>query len=142
MFAYLGCRTFASSIYSPGYPEVADEFKVSSTVSLLGLSLYTLGLAFGPALAAPLSETYGRLVIYRVSAPACGIFIVGAGFAKNFTALALVRFFAGFFGSPALSIGGGTIADMWQPSDRGPAACVYVLAPFLGPAVGMIANEN
>lgn len=52
--------TFGSSVYTPGYPEVMEKFNVSSTVALLGLSLYVLGLGFGPVLAAPISETKGR----------------------------------------------------------------------------------
>lgn len=40
--------TFGSSVYTPGYPEVIEQFKVSSTVAILPLSLYVLGLAFGP----------------------------------------------------------------------------------------------
>jgi len=39
--------TFGSSVYTPGYPEVAQEFGVSSTAALVPLSVWTLGLGFG-----------------------------------------------------------------------------------------------
>ena len=128
--------TFGSSVYSPGVSEVSEKFDVSLTVSLLGLSLYVLGLAFGPMIAAPLSETRGRLAVYRLSIPFAAAFTLGAGLSQNMVSLAVCRFFAGFFGSPCLAIGAGTIADIWPPVNRALATSVYLLAPFLGPALG------
>ncbi len=103
LFAFI--VTFASSVYTPGYPEVMIRFHVSSTVALLGLSLYVLGLAFGPVLAAPISETFGRRVVYLTSLPLAALFSLGAGLSQNFASLIICRFWAGFFGSPVLAVG-------------------------------------
>ena len=130
--------TFGSSVYTPGYPEVMERFNVSSTVALLGLSLYVLGLAFGPVLAAPISETKGRRVVYLVSLPLGALFVLGAGFSNSFASLAITRFFAGFFGSPVLAVGAGTNVDIWQPIHRAVATSAFLLAPFLGPAVSRL----
>lgn len=113
-----------------------ERFHVSSTVALLGLSLYVLGLAFGPVLAAPISETRGRKVVYRVSLPLAAFFTLGAGFSQNMASLAVTRFFAGFFGSPTLAVGAGTNVDLWLPVHRAVASGLFLLAPFLGPALG------
>ena len=125
-----------SSIYSSGTNEVSEWFGVSTTVSLLGISMYCLGLSFGPVLAAPLSETFGRSIVYRVSLPLAALFTIGCALAQNMATIIICRFFAGFFAAPALSIGGGTIADIYHPSSRGVAMSLFLLAPFLGPAVG------
>lgn len=128
--------TLGSSVYTPGYPEVEKRFNVSPTVALLSLSLYVLALGFGPVLAAPISETLGRRVVYLVSAPIAALFTLGAGFSNSFAALAITRFFAGFFGSPVLAVGAGTTVDMWAPVHRAAATAAFLLAPFLGPAIG------
>ena len=128
--------TFGTSVYTPGYPDVVRKFNVSSTAAVLPLSLYTLGLAFGPVLAAPISETLGRRVVYLVSLLVSALFTLGAGFSKTFAALLITRFFAGFFGSPVLAVGGGTNVDIWAPVDLAAATAVFMLAPFLGPAIG------
>ena len=128
--------TLGSSIYTPGLPEIQDEFHVSSTVALLGLSLYVLGLAFGPVLAAPLSETLGRKAVYLISLPLASLFTLGAGFSHTFASLIICRFFAGFFGSPTLAVGAGTNADIWPPMHRAVATSLFVLAPFAEPALG------
>ena len=128
--------TFGTSVYTPGYPEVMKQFHVSSTVALLGLSLFVVGLAFGPVLAAPISETKGRKVVYLVSLPLAALFTLGAGFSSSFAALAVTRFFAGFFGSPVLAVGAGTNADVWAPIHRAVTSSTFILAAFLGPALG------
>lgn len=48
--------TCTSSIYSLTYEQLMDEFHCSQEVATLGLSLFVLGLAFGPIFLAPLSE--------------------------------------------------------------------------------------
>ncbi|KAI9828949.1 MAG: hypothetical protein M1819_006448 [Sarea resinae] len=130
--------TFATSVYTPGITSVMARFHVSETVGLFGLCFYTLGLGCGPIIAAPLSETYGRSIVYRVSLPIFALFILGSGLAQNCTTLVVCRFMAGVFGGPALSVGGGTIADIWPRSLRAPATNFYALAPFLGPAIGPV----
>ncbi len=128
--------TFGSSVYTPGVKDVQKQFGISTTAAILGLSLYVLGLAFGPILAAPISETRGRRVVYIVSLPLAALFTLGAGFSQNFASLAICRFFIGFFGSPVLAVGGGTNVDLWAPIHRAIATSTFLLAPFLGPALG------
>ncbi|KAI9813299.1 MAG: hypothetical protein M1827_004241 [Pycnora praestabilis] len=130
--------TFASSIYTPGYPYVMKQFHVSSTVSLLGLSLYLLGLAFGPMIAAPLSETHGRKFVYLTTMPIFVLFTLGAGFANNLASLLVCRFIAGMFGSPPLAVGAGSIADLFVPERRAVPSTLFIMTPFLGPAIGPI----
>ena len=43
------------------------EFNVSKEVTVLGLSLFVMGLGLGPLLVGPLSEVYGRNIVYQVS---------------------------------------------------------------------------
>ena len=107
-------------------------------MALLPLSLYVLGLAFGPVLAAPISETLGRRVVYFVSSPIAALFTLGAGFSNTFAALTITRFFAGFFGSPVLAVGAGTNVDIWLPVHRAAATSAFLLAPFLGTAIGPV----
>lgn len=126
-----------SSAYAPGAKATGQQFHVSETVSLLGISLFCLGLAFGPMIGAPLSETAGRLIVYRLGLPIATLFLIGAATSKNIASEVICRFFAGVFGSPALSVGGGTMADMWPPARRGPATALFVMAPFMGPCIGM-----
>ncbi|KAF4543072.1 Sugar transporter [Lasiodiplodia theobromae] len=128
--------TLASSIYTPGRSEVQAEFGVSSTVAILPFSFYTLGLAFGPLIASPCSENFGRRAVYFVCTPIFALFTLGAGFSQSIASLTVCRFFAGCFGSPALSVGNATLSDVWAPHERAIPMAIIVCAPFLGPTLG------
>ncbi|KAL2071149.1 hypothetical protein VTL71DRAFT_12384 [Oculimacula yallundae] len=130
--------TLGSSIYTPAYSVIMAKWNVSSTVALLPLTLYVLALGFGPILAAPLSETYGRHKVYLISAPLGALFTMGAGFSQNVQTLCILRFFAGLAFSPALAIGAGSIADVNKPEHRAVPSALYITSPFLGPALGPV----
>ena len=87
-------------------------------------------------IAAPLSETLGRRAVYFSCLPIFSLFIIGAGFSKTFASLVVCRFFAGVFGSPPLSVGAGTAADLYPTAKRGLVTAFFTLAPFLGPVLG------
>lgn len=46
---------------------VSKEFGISHIVTILAISLFIEGLGLGPLLVGPLSEVYGRNIVYRVS---------------------------------------------------------------------------
>lgn len=108
-------------------------------MSLLPFSLYVYGLAFGPMISAPISEVFGRRLIYLLMSPISLLFILGAGFANNLATLLICRFFAGLIGASPLAVGAGTIMDIWgagQLSSR--AIIIFMSTAFLGPALGSL----
>ncbi|KAJ4364394.1 hypothetical protein N0V83_008988 [Neocucurbitaria cava] len=128
--------TFASSVFTPGIEAAATELKSTDLIATLAFSIYQLGLAFGGPFAAPLSETFGRRPVIFISLPIFALFILGTGFAPNMAALIVLRFFAGFFAAPSLSMGSGTLSDIWPPEKRSGPMSLYVATPFFGPALG------
>lgn len=128
--------TLATSIYASGSEDVAREFHVSHTLALLPLSCYACGMAFGPMIASPLSETFGRKMVYLITTPLFALFILGSGFCQSLAALSVCRFFAGLFGAPGVSIASATIADTTPPDKRGIPLAVYYSIPFIGSLVG------
>jgi MFS family permease len=85
------------------------KFHVQREVAILPLSLYTLGFTLGPVLAAPLSELYGRRIIYWTSLPLLVVFTVIAGVSNNITQLIINRFIAAVCGSGTLAVGAGKL---------------------------------
>lgn len=128
--------TIGSSIITPGLDDIQRKLGVSAEVSLLPYVLYLYGFSFGPLLSGPCSEALGRRAVYLISMPIFALFILGAGFSQDIASLAICRFFAGFFGSPGLSIGGATLGDIWLPHQRAIPWAIYVTTPYLGPAIG------
>ncbi|TQB72955.1 hypothetical protein MPDQ_006380 [Monascus purpureus] len=122
----------ASSMLAPGVEQVVAEFHVTN--DLLGslvVSTYVLGLAFGPLILAPLSEVYGRKIIYSISNVLYVIFTIACAVSSSMSMLIVWRFLAGCVGSAPMSIGGGTIADMFPLQQRGRALSIYILGSVL-----------
>ncbi|CAE7027749.1 hypothetical protein P3342_006039 [Pyrenophora teres f. teres] len=130
--------TFASSVFTPAIEQAAAELNSTRLIATLAYSIYVLGLAFGCPFAAPLSETFGRRPVIFISLPIFSFFILGTGFAQSMSSLVVLRFFAGFFASPSLSMGSGTLSDIWPPEKRSGPMSLYVATPFFGPALGPI----
>ncbi|CRL20315.1 Sucrose/H+ symporter, plant [Penicillium camemberti] len=132
------CVALASSAYSGTVGSLLAEFKCSHEVITLGLSLMVLGYAVGPLLWAPISESVGRRNIFLLSYTGYTVFTAGCCGSQNVWTLIILRFFTGLFGSSALCIPGGQIADMFKAELRGLGIGVFCLAPFIGPALGPI----
>ncbi|KAI0845339.1 bicyclomycin resistance protein [Daldinia vernicosa] len=131
----------ASSIFAPGVPQVVAEFHSTSLeIAAFVVSVYVLGFAAGPMLFAPLSEIYGRVILYHIGNLGFIAFQVGCALSPTLNALIIFRFFAGVFGSVAITNGGGTIADMITQEKRGAAMAVFSIGPLLGPIVGPVAG--
>lgn len=130
--------TIASSIYIPARDAIIQQFRVSLTVALLPYSFYVFGQALGPVLAAPLSEAFGRRGTYAPSMLLFALFTLGAGCSRSVAALTICRFLAGVFGSPVLSVTGGTMADIWMPHERVLPMAIVSAIPFLGPPIGYL----
>nr|XP_036581583.1 bicyclomycin resistance [Colletotrichum truncatum]KAF6789934.1 bicyclomycin resistance [Colletotrichum truncatum] len=131
----------ASSIFAPGVPELMKEFQNDSLyLASFVVSVYVLGFAAGPLLCAPLSEIYGRTIVYHVCNVGFICFNVGAALAPTLNALIVFRFFAGIFGSCPMTNGGGSIADMIRQEKRGLAMSVFSIGPLLGPIIGPVAG--
>ncbi|KAM0274305.1 hypothetical protein ACHAQH_007979 [Verticillium albo-atrum] len=127
-----------TSLPSSATFQYQEEFGVTITQSILPVSMYVFALGLGPVLGGPLSETIGRHPIYAGSMFFGALFTLGSGLTHNFGALCFLRFMAGFCFSPSLSVGAGTISDMFHLAQRGLPSTLFVLMPFLGPGFGPV----
>ncbi|KAJ9151386.1 MFS transporter, DHA1 family, multidrug resistance protein [Pleurostoma richardsiae] len=130
--------TLTSSAYSGSSKEITRDFGISSELAAAGISLFVLGFAVGPCLWAPLSELYGRQVLFVSTNALVVAFVAGAAGSRNVASLLVFRFLGGTFGASPLTNAGGVIADIFPPSHRGLGMALFSAAPFLGPLLGPI----
>lgn len=88
----------------------------------------------------PMSEIFGRRIIYNCANLAfCG-FTIGCALAPSLPGLIVLRFLQGCAASCNLNNAGGTIADLVSIRHRGFAMSMYsagfMLSPVVGPIVG------
>lgn len=131
------CVTMNSSLYVASVPEFVVRYHVNQTLGLAGLTFYLLGLS--TVIGAPLSEVFGRKPIYMISLPISMLFTMGVGLSNGHMRIILpLRFFAGVFASPALSVASGTILDVFDVDEVSVAMTFFCLAPFLGPVISPV----
>lgn len=102
--------------------------------------LLTSPTQFGPLLLAPLSEVYGRRIVFSGANWFFVVWQIGCALANNIETLIVCRLFAGIGGSGCLTLGAGVIADMFPREQRGMATSIWAMGPLIGPVVGPIAG--
>lgn len=116
--------TMASTVVAPGVSLIMHEFGVSNVAVAYNVggafivSLFVLGQITGPLLVVPLSESYGRLFIYRVGNLGFIIWNVACALAPNAGALLIFRFFAGCAAAGPLTIGRSSVEDMFSTEKK------------------------
>lgn len=66
------------------------------------------------------------------------LFTLGVGCSQTFAGVLACRFFAGLFGGPVLAVGAGSLADLYPAHKRAVSQAGFLVAPFLGPALGYV----
>ncbi|OTB06161.1 hypothetical protein M426DRAFT_259540 [Hypoxylon sp. CI-4A] len=127
---------FASSVVTADIAGVREEFGVSEEVALLSITLFVVGFGVGPMVFAPLSEIYGRRIIYGTTLLVAVAFIIPGAVAKNIATLLVARAIDGIAFSAPMTLVGGTLADLWRSEERGIPMAAFSAAPFIGPAIG------
>jgi multidrug resistance protein len=124
---------------APAVQLIMDNYHTTSpTFATFSVSIFVLGFASGPLLLAPLSELYGRVVIYNVTNGLFLVFTMLCAVSPNESTFLTFRFLSGFAGVATITIGSGTIADLMPKEKRGKAVSIWSTGTILGPMVGPI----
>ncbi|KAL8712185.1 MAG: hypothetical protein Q9220_003619 [cf. Caloplaca sp. 1 TL-2023] len=126
----------ASSMFTPGIAQIADDLDSTPQVVIGATTGFVVFLGIGPLILAPLSETFGRRKLYLVCFSIFAVLQIPTALSPNVATLIAIRAISGFFGSVGIANGGGTISDMFRPSERAGIFGWYLLGPLLGPTFG------
>ncbi|EFQ36841.1 major facilitator superfamily transporter [Colletotrichum graminicola] len=130
--------SFGSSVFYPALGIISLELHTSTAVTNMSLALYMLSMAVTPLWWASFSETQGRRTIYIISFTLFVAFSVISAVSVNIAMLVVFRTLTGGAAASVQAVGGGTIADLWEPKNRGRAMGIYYLGPLAGPGLAPI----
>ncbi|KAI1342480.1 major facilitator superfamily domain-containing protein [Xylariaceae sp. FL0016] len=129
----------ASFAIAPCVSQILQYFHSDNTLDgTLVVSIELMGVGLGPLFLAPLSEMYGRRILYSVSSAAFCVITAGCALAPSLQSLVALRFLQGLAASSSMSQGGGTIGDLVPVHRRGAVMSVYTAALLVGPVIGPI----
>jgi multidrug resistance protein len=132
-------RPLASTINASATLDILAHF--DSTNQILGTlvtTIFLLGYVFGPIVIAPLSELYGRAILYKICMLFFIVFNVACAVSNSLGSLITFRFLAGIMGSCPVTLGTGSIADMMPAEKRAGAMGAYIIGAVLGPSIGPV----
>jgi multidrug resistance protein len=137
----MAISNLASTMFAPAAPLLVEDLGItSSMVGSLTVSIFLLGTAVGPLVLSPLSELYGRLIIYQSTNVVYLAFTLGCALSKNTAMFLVFRFICGCAGSATTTLAGATIADLFVQEQRGAMFGMVAMGPLLGPIVGPISG--
>lgn len=133
--------TMPNFMYAPNITDAQKDLETTDSIlATFSLTIYILGFALGPLLFAPLSELYGRAMVYRVCLAAFLGMTLGCGLSQNIEMLVAFRFLAGSFGAAPVAIGGAVVGDLFPVEERGAAMSIYqagqIISAVVGPPIG------
>ncbi|GAA6029057.1 hypothetical protein JCM8097_001572 [Rhodosporidiobolus ruineniae] len=131
---------FSSAIITGGLPEMANAFSVSNEVINLSVCLFVVGFGLGPLFQSPLSEMYGRRVVYLCCMFFHFVFTIPECVTHSLAVLLVFRFLAGLAVAGVMCNAAGSIGDVFAVNERGNKmatfSAILFASPCLGPLVG------
>ncbi|KAI2625060.1 MFS general substrate transporter [Hypoxylon sp. NC1633] len=119
-------------------PDMSKDLNASATVVNLTVAFYMLAMSIFPLWWSSFSETLGRRNIYLSSFFLNVIFSLMTGLSVNISMLIVFRILSGGAAASVQAVGAGTIADIWEPRERGRAMGYFYLGPLMGPLLAPI----
>lgn len=137
-FTALLCFSVAvgSSMPTGNLEGAAEALGVGSVPINLSITLFVAGFGFGPMFFAPLSEIFGRWIIYVISGFLYFIFTLPCAVAPNLATLLAARMISGLAASVPMTNVGGSLSDIWIPAEKGIPMAIFSSVLFIGPAAG------
>ncbi|KAL7623071.1 hypothetical protein AAE478_006750 [Parahypoxylon ruwenzoriense] len=127
-----------SAIFYPALPSMSQDLDASPTVVNLTVAMYMLAMSIFPLWWSSFSETLGRRNIYLSSFFLNVVFSLLSGLSVNIGMLIVFRILSGGAAASVQAVGAGTIADIWEPRERGRAMGYFYLGPLMGPLIAPI----
>ena len=123
---------------APATPRILSELNSKKQLdSIILISIWELGKVVGPLLIGPLSEIYGRSLVYNAANIAFIVFSIVAAESRNITMLIAFRFLLGM-AVASTTLNPYIVGDMFRKEKRRRGTAVMGMAPFIAPIRGPI----
>ncbi|KAF4447179.1 hypothetical protein F53441_9226 [Fusarium austroafricanum] len=131
---------FASNIYFPALPTIAQDLNISIELINLTVTSYLIFQGLAPSLWGPISDVKGRRVAYALTFIVFLGACIGLAEAKNYATMVVLRCLQSTGSASTIAIGSGVIGDITTRDNRGGFMGIFqagLLVPVaVGPVIG------
>ncbi|KIJ10878.1 hypothetical protein PAXINDRAFT_119245 [Paxillus involutus ATCC 200175] len=128
----------STNIQNPANAQIEQQLHATPGQISLSLSLFVLVQGIFTVIWSAISEIKGRKLVYLLSLALFTLGSVVVAVSKTIGLMIVMRVIQGAGSSAVFAIGGATLADIYEPRQRGTMMGVYYSAPLLGPSLGPI----
>ncbi|KAK2465777.1 hypothetical protein APHAL10511_002321 [Amanita phalloides] len=128
----------SANIQNPAVEEMHKSLGATSEQFSLSISLFILLQGVMPLMWSAVSEIKGRKLVYLTSLAIFTAASVAVSLSPNMKYVIGFRCLQAAGSSAVMTIGGSTLADIFDPEERGTKMGIYYIAPLLGPVLGPI----
>ncbi|PIL35228.1 MFS general substrate transporter [Ganoderma sinense ZZ0214-1] len=129
---------FGGTLYNPALAQIQEQLHASNGEIAWSLSLFILLQGAVPLVWSVLSEFWGRKKVYLLSTALAVVGCIVAALSKSINVLIGMRCIQALGSSAVMALGAATLADIYEPHERGTMMGIYYSAPLLGPSLGPI----
>ncbi|KAI0298143.1 major facilitator superfamily domain-containing protein [Multifurca ochricompacta] len=125
-----------SNSFNPAIKQIETDLRATSSQISLIQAMFIVFQGVTPLLWMAISEIKGRKVVYVLSLAISLIGCIVAAEAKSIGVLIGMRVVQATGSGSVIAIGAATLADIYEPSERGTMMGIFYAAPLLGPSLG------
>jgi multidrug resistance protein len=129
---------FASNIYFPALPTIANDIGVSIELITLTVTSYLIFQGLAPSLWGPVSDVKGRRAAYCCTFVVFFCACIGLAEARNYATLVVLRCLQSTGSASTIAIGSGVIGDITTRANRGGLMGIFQAGLLVPVAVGPI----
>ncbi|KAK8108988.1 MFS general substrate transporter [Apiospora sp. TS-2023a] len=130
--------TIPTSIDGPTQAAFDEHYGVSPMQGSMVTGIFLIGIAVGSLVSGPLSETFGRNIIYFTAMILVMLFSMAKALAPNYGAALAFRFLNALFAATPMTVAGGTVGDIWTPMQIPFGLPFITFCAYAGPILGTV----
>ncbi|KAF8187752.1 vacuolar DHA amino acid exporter [Pholiota molesta] len=128
----------AANIQNPALEAMEEDLPATASQFSLSISLFILVQGLFPLVWSAISEVKGRKLVYILSIALFTLGSIIVALSAHIGPVIGFRCLQAAGSSAVMAIGAASLADIFEPAERGSKMGIYYIAPLLGPAVGPV----
>jgi len=137
---------FASNIYFPAIPQIAEDLNISTNLVNLTVTCYMIFQGLSPTVWAAVADSKGRRITFTITLLIFIAACIGLAETRSYAQLLILRCLQSTGSASTIALGAGVLGDITTRKERGGYMGVFqgglLLPVAIGPVIGGLLSEK